>query len=177
MLNLIAFLGPSGVGKSTLQGLLGYNKIVTWTSRQPRAGEVDGVHYHFADNDKILSMYHQGLLLEYTQYNGNLYGIALSSLKEIIDNNKKAAVAVDANGARELKYRFGDAVLVIGVIAPYEECKERLLKRDDKNIDIRLATYSQEVNTMLELSDVIINNSKANYQKAANLVTMIELNR
>lgn len=174
MINIIAFMGPSGAGKSTLQEILGYERIITWTSRTPREGEVDGKDYHFGDKDRIIQLYNEGLMLEYTEYNGNVYGTGLESIEELIGSKYCRSIVVDENGARKLKEKFLDHVLVIGVIAPYEECKSRLMDREDKNIEKRLFTYSHEVSALMELSDVIVNNSKANWGKATLIMEMIK---
>lgn len=174
MINIIAFLGPSGSGKSTLQNVLGYNPIVTWTSRKPRPGEINGKHYHFANRDQILNMYKEGLLLEYTEYNGNLYGTGLNSIKKLIESNDYSSIVVDANGAKELKSRFPRSVLIVGVLAPYDECKDNLIERKDKNVSERLATYEDEINSVMELSDIIINNSKENWEKSTNIIKMLK---
>ncbi len=175
MFNIFVFMGPSGTGKSTLQKLLGYNSIVTWTSRLPRVGEVDGVHYHFANREEILNMYKEGLLLEYTEYNGNIYGMALKSIEELINTKSHASIVVDVNGAKKLKDRFPKSILIIGVIAPYEECKERLMDRGDKNVNQRLSTYTDEINSVVEVSDIIVNNSKANLEKVSSLMKVLKL--
>ncbi|WP_432663722.1 hypothetical protein R9X47_24445 [Wukongibacter baidiensis] len=174
MIKIIAFLGPSGSGKSTLQNLLGYKPIITWTSRQPRLGETNGIHYNFATRDQILNMHKEGLLLEYTEYNGNLYGTGLDSIKKLIDSNDYGSIVVDANGAEKLKNKFPDSVLIIGVIAPYEECKENLIKRKDKNTKERLSTYSDEITSVMNLSDIIINNSKSNWEKSCNILKVFK---
>tara|TARA_B100000965_G_C19374166_1_gene661712 strand:+ start:283 stop:825 length:543 start_codon:yes stop_codon:yes gene_type:complete len=175
MITIIAFLGPSGSGKSTLQSVLGYKPIVTWTSRKPRPGEINGKHYHFANRDQILNMYKEGLLLEYTEYNGNLYGTGLNSIKKLIESNDYSSIVVDANGAKELKSRFPSSVLIVGVLAPYDGCKENLIERKDKNVNERLATYSDEINSVMELSDIIINNSKENWGKSTDIIKMLKL--
>ncbi len=175
MINIIAFLGPSGSGKSTLQSVLGYKPIVTWASRKPRPGEINGKHYHFANRDKILKMYKEGLLLEYTEYNGNLYGTGLSSIQKLIDSKDYSSIVVDANGAKKLKSRFPSSVLIVGVVAPYEECKVNLIERKDRNVGERLATYVDEINSVMELSDMIINNSKENWQKSTDIIKILKL--
>lgn len=175
MINVFAFIGPSGVGKSTLQNILGYNRIITWTSREPRVGEVDGIDYHFGSKEEIITMYEKGLLLEYTEYNGNVYGTGLTSIKKIIGTSSCKSIVVDANGAEEIKRKFPDNVLIIGVIAPYKECKARLIERNDKNTNKRLFTYPDEVNSLMELSDIIINNSKDNWKKSAKVVEMLKV--
>lgn len=173
MINIIAFLGPSGVGKSTLQSLLDIQPIVTWTSRLPRKGEINGVNYHFTTKDTIMHMYEQGALLEFTHYNENLYGTALDSINELIATEKIASIIVDGNGANELRKKYRDHVLILGVYAPIEECILRLTTRGDSDSVLRIATYHDEVQLMQTLADFTINNSRANWDRSVTLMQLL----
>ncbi len=175
MFNIIVFMGPSGSGKSKLQRLFGYKSVVTWTSREPRPGEVDGKDYHFTNKDNILNMYKEGLLIEYTEYNGNIYGTGINSIKKLINTNSLGSIVLDANGVRKIKNMFTEKVLIIGVIAPYEECKDHLINRDDKYIEKRLASYSEEINSVIELSDIVINNAESNWAKNHSIIQVLNV--
>lgn len=165
MFNLVAIIGPSGSGKTTIQKYLSVKRIITYTSRKPRKFEIDGVHYHFTTREKILAMKDNGDLFEYTEYNGNLYSSALKSIQEIITNETVASIVVDGNGAHELKKKYGKGVLFLGILVSKEECFQRLTNRRDSNTEKRLALYEQEVVGMLEICDIIINNSQENWPK------------
>jgi len=176
MFNIIVFMGPSGVGKSTIQKLMDFKPIITWTSRAPREGEIDGVHYNFTTKEHILEMDKDGMMLEHTEYNGNLYGTSLVSFEEIISNGQCRSVVLDANGVAKVKRQFADSVLVVGVNAPYEDCKGRLIKRnagEDETV-LRLSTYSEEIESLMVLSDVVINNSDDNRLKVDELVNRVK---
>ena len=163
MFNIVSIIGPSGSGKTTVQKYLGIKPIITYTSRQPRDGEIDGVHYHFTSREKILAMKDNGDLLEYTEYNGNLYSSDLKSIQEVIENEEIGSIVVDINGARALKKFFDKHVLLIGILAPKDECIQRISGRSDSNTDKRLASYEQEVKGMLEICDSVIINSEGNW--------------
>jgi guanylate kinase len=165
MFHIITFVGPSGAGKSTLQKYLGIRSIVTWTSREPRSGELDGVNYHFTNRDKIMEMKEQGLLLEYTEYDGNLYASDLSSIQAVIEQDTLYSITVDMNGARVLKEKFFCEALIVGVYASKAECRERLLSRGDKNIKARLALYEEEVSQLFKVCDLVLVNSQENWEK------------
>lgn len=173
MINIVAFLGPSGAGKSTLQKELGLGPVVTWTSRPPRHGEVNGVNYHFTSKDCILDMLNQGILLEHTEYKGNLYATPLESIHSIIARKEVCSIVLDANGIRELKRRYDYHVLILGVFAPFEECRERLLKRNITSVEERLSTYHEEIAQMQLLSDLIINNSMSNWSRNRNILQLL----
>lgn len=174
MYNIIAFLGPSASGKTTLQKHLGFDKIVAYTTRPPREGEIGDVAYHFTDKETIADMYEQGLTLEYTEFYGYYYGIEIKSIEKVIEENKIASIVVDAHGAKALKEKFFLNVLIVGVDAPYKECRERLAERDDGNNDLRLKTYNEEHKALLAWSDLIINNSRENWSKAFEIVDLIK---
>lgn len=163
MFNIVSIIGPSGSGKTTVQKYLGIDPIITYTSRKPRNGEIDGVHYHFTTREKILAMLDKGYLLEYTEYNGNLYATDLKSMKEVIENEKIGSIVVDINGARALKRNFDEHVLLIGILASKDECIQRMSNRSDGNTEKRLASYEQEVKGMLEICDIVIINSEENW--------------
>jgi guanylate kinase len=173
MFSIISFTGPSGAGKTTVQNYLGVPPIVTYTSREPRKGEIDGIHYHFTTREKILAMKAEGLLLECTEYGGNLYSSDLYSIKGIIENNKVGSIVVDVHGAQELKRNFNDKVLMVGIFASKDECRQRIYNRSDCNIEKRLASYEQEVKGMLEICDIIIINSEKNWPKNKKIIDWI----
>lgn len=174
MINIIAFVGPSGSGKTTLRNQLQMEKIVTYTSRPPREGEVDGIHYHFSTSEDILRMYEEGELLEYTQYHGFLYATSLKAISQVISSNSSASIIIDRNGAKKLKERYEDKILVIGITAPAIECVRRMRERNEPEIERRLASYEMEVKLTNRYCDFIINNSEANWERSKLLVQAME---
>jgi len=172
--NIIAFIGPSASGKTTLQKHLGLDKIVTHTSRPPRSGEIDGVTYHFSDKEKIINMFEQGLSLQCTEYYGFYYSTEIKSIQEVIDENRTASLVIDAHGAKVLKDNLFDKVLIVGVAASYDECKERLAQRGQGECDLRLQKYNEEYEELLTWSDIIINNSKKNWGKSIDMVKLFK---
>lgn len=173
MFSIVSFTGPSGAGKTTVQNYLGLAPIITYTSREPRKGEIDGVHYQFTTREKILAMKDKGCLLEYTEYGGNLYASDLDSITQIIENNKTGSIVVDVNGARELKKNFNQKVLLVGIFASKDECRKRIFNRSECNIEKRLASYEQDVKGMLEICELIIINSEENWFKNKKVIDWV----
>ena len=100
---IICLLGASGSGKSTLEEEIskkfGYKKIVSHTTRKPRIGEINGVDYHFIDNERFEDMIRQGLFAEYDEYSQKrVYG----TLKTDYESGDKVVV-LTPNGLRQLK--------------------------------------------------------------------------
>jgi len=174
MINIIAIMGPSGVGKSSLQERLGLKKIVTWTTREKRPGEIDGVHYNFIQKETLEKMHAEGKMLEYTQYKGYFYGSDIDSINEKIENNKIASIVLDANGIRKLKEKFPDRVLVLGIMASKDNCRENMVTRGECAIENRLHAYEVEIKEMMELSDLIINNSRLNWNRSNEIIKIIK---
>lgn len=99
----IVILGASGAGKSVIEkGLVsfGYKKIISYTTRKPRLGEVDGQDYHFVSNSTFESMIQAGMLAEYEEYSqGRLYG----TLKNDYRTQENLVVVLTPNGFRQLQ--------------------------------------------------------------------------
>ena len=100
---IIVLLGASGSGKSTIENELathhGFEKIISYTTRQPRAGEENGKDYYFTENNTFAAMINTGVLAEYDEYSqGRLYG----TLKADYDDGNKVVV-LTPNGLRQLK--------------------------------------------------------------------------
>ena len=100
---IICLIGASGSGKSTLEKILserfGYNKIISYTTRKPRIGEINGKDYFFINNEKFEDMIHNGLFAEYDEYSQKrIYGTLKNDYQE---GNK--VVVLTPNGYRQLK--------------------------------------------------------------------------
>lgn len=173
MVNIIAIMGPSGVGKSKIQEKLGFEKIITWTTREARPGELDRVHYNFTDAKTMKKMYNEGRMLEYTQYKGHFYGSDMDSIREKIDKDETASIVLDANGIRKLKENFPHRVLVLGIMSTRDDSRENMMIRGQADIEKRLDSYEEEIKAMMELSDLIINNSKSNWPRSDEIIRVI----
>ena len=100
---IICLLGASGSGKSTIENILskdyGYEKIVSYTTRKQRTGEVNGKDYYFVDNEKFQATLNQGLFAEYDEYSqGRFYGTLKSDFRK-----GDKVVVLTPNGLRQLK--------------------------------------------------------------------------
>ena len=107
---IIALLGASGSGKSEIEKILsnkyGYKKIVSYTTRKPRNGEVYGKDYYFISNEQFLTSLTYDVFAEYDEYSqGRLYGTA----KEDYINNEDKVVVLTPHGLRQLKKNIPDA--------------------------------------------------------------------
>merc|ERR1711937_943205 len=105
----LVLAGPSGVGKSTLvkrlqdefPGSFGFS--VSHTTREPRKGEEDGVHYHFVKKDKFEKLVEDGAFIEHAQYGPNNYGTSKKAIQKVMDDGQVCVLDIDCQGVRLLK--------------------------------------------------------------------------
>ena len=152
---LIVVSGPSGVGKGTLvQELLRRMPelvhSVSVTTREPRAGEVDGEHYFFRTEDEFMRMLADGDLLEYAQFvTGLYYGTPRAFVEEAIEQGQDVVLESDVKGAIQVKERWPHGAYVFLLPPSMEELEERLKKRQTEAAEAirqRLTVAVDELN-------------------------------
>ena len=137
---LVIISGPSGVGKDTIIDELRRHErergledrrhyLVTVTTRAPRAGEVDGVDYHFVSRDRFLERREREEFAEWAEVHGNLYGTLRSEIDRVFGTGKHAIMAIDVQGARQFSAAFPESVLVFLLPPSVDTLLERLRKR------------------------------------------------
>uniref|UniRef100_A0A0N5AXR3 guanylate kinase n=1 Tax=Syphacia muris TaxID=451379 RepID=A0A0N5AXR3_9BILA len=133
--------GPSGSGKSTIiQRTLHtypdkFALSVSHTTRAPRVGEIDGVHYHFSDPETFQKMVENGEFLEYATFGGNLYGTSKKAVEDVQRKGKVCILDVELNGVRSIKKSDLDAVFVVVKPPDLETLTERLRNRKTETED------------------------------------------
>ncbi|MCB1354982.1 MAG: guanylate kinase [Maritimibacter sp.] len=140
---LIILSSPSGAGKTTLaRKLMGWDDTlrfsVSATTRAPRPGEEDGVHYHFVSEPGFKKMVAAGEMLEHAHVFGNFYGSPLGPVKEAIEAGRDVLFDVDWQGAEQIKHStLRDHVLSIFVLPPsIAELRRRLVERGQDAPDV-----------------------------------------
>ena len=132
--------GPSGVGKGTLIDAILHEKFpaskkfgfsVSHTTRAPRPGEIDGVHYHFVSVEQIKQDIADGKFLEYAQVHGNYYGTSLEAVESVRREGKLCLLDIDVQGVRTIKSdnKLPDALYVFVAPPSVETLEERLRGR------------------------------------------------
>jgi guanylate kinase len=144
--NLIIVSAPSGAGKTTLVGeMLERDPLVkssvSFTSRAPRAGEEDGVHYHFVSRAEFDAMVGRGDFLEWAEVHGNLYGTSRQLVEAARAAGFDVILTIDIQGAAQARRLYPDAVSVF-ILPP---SREALIER----LEIRGANYADDLQLRL----------------------------
>ena len=159
--------GPSGVGKgSVLKVLLEKRKdvyvSVSATTRSPRAGEENGVHYHFLDVDTFHEWMAQDAFLEYAEYVGNFYGTPKRFVDEAMEAGRDVILEIDVQGALQIAHKRPEAVLIFIAPPSWEELERRLVGRgteDMEKVRSRLARGREEFAAARDFDYFVINDT------------------
>ena len=162
---LIVLSGPSGVGKSTvISELLGARRdiyfSVSFTTRQPRVGEEDGVNYNFVTRDVFEEMIAGEELLEYAEYVHNYYGTSLKVIQEKLDAGIDVLLDIEVQGAAKVRAKCPDAVLIFIVPPSFEELSRRLHRRatdQEEVIQGRLKKAREEYRQIPNYDYLVVN--------------------
>ena len=164
---IIIVSGPSGVGKGTIieklrkeDSSLGFS--VSATTRAPRAGEINGVSYHFVTKDDFEEMIKNGEMLEYTCYNGNFYGTPKSSVENVISKGFNIILDIEVEGAANIKKKFPQAISVFILPPDIETLHTRLTGRgteDEDTINKRIARAREELDFQNDYDYKVVNDT------------------
>lgn len=145
----------SGAGKDAVARAVerqgNFARIITYTTREIRPGEKEGVDYHFVSKEKFLELEKEGFFLETnrlaTEAEGDYYGSPKDEVLQSLTQGRNVLLRIDVNGAREVKRQFPEAIVVF-IYATIEEMKGRLMARgrdDQKEMEKKLALAEREM--------------------------------
>ena len=165
MSNLFIIAAPSGCGKTTLVDALLKNSedlylSVTHTTRKPRAGEVNGVNYHFISKTDFKKMILNSEFVEYAEVFGNLYGSSREKIQENLNKNIDVILEIDWQGARQVKANMPNAISIFILPPSKKSLLERLKGRgqdDDETIKNRMSDAENQMKHYDEFDYLVIN--------------------
>ena len=163
---LVVLAGPTAVGKGTVSAYVREHFPEVWlsvsaTTRRPRPGEVDGVHYHFVDEEEFARMESAGELLESAVVHGrNHYGTPRRPVEQALRSHRMALLEIDLQGARQVREAMPEAYFVFLAPPSWDELVRRLVGRgteDEEEREARLATARRELEAAAEFDVTIVN--------------------
>lgn len=177
--NLIIISSPSGGGKGTLikevlATVPGLGYSVSLTTRTPRPGEMDGVHYHYVSRERFDEEIRNGNFLEYAEVHGKMYGTSLRQIESIIAEGRDVILEIDVQGADWVLKRVPEAVRIFILPPSFETLRDRLVRRateDSDDLQVRLRNAHGEVMQYSKFEYVVINDEVRDAaQKLASII-------
>jgi guanylate kinase len=162
---LVVISAPSGTGKTTLTHMLlkefpNMEFSVSYTTRPPRPGEVNGKDYFFVDRETFERMIEEGDFLEWAEVYGNLYGTSKSQVLKALNEGKDIILDIDTQGALQVKKNFPEAVLIFVLPPSLSELERRLRRRgtdDEETIERRLRVVREEIKRAPLYDYIVVN--------------------
>lgn len=162
---LIVLSGPSGAGKDTILGKLlekrdDVNLSISYTTRTPRLGEVDGKDYHFVDKEVFQKAIDDGEMLEYACYCGNYYGTPRFEVEKSLESGKSVILEIEVQGAEQIIKKCPDAVSIFIVPPSIEELKKRLKNRasdSEEAVIKRVSEAEKEISLAGHYRYIVVN--------------------
>ncbi len=177
---LIVLSGPSGSGKGTIiKSLLEQRKdtvlSISMTTRDPRFGEQEGVHYFFRTREEFEQTIANDGFLEYAEYNGNYYGTPVAPIQRWLYEGKNVILEIEVQGAEKVMDKREDLVSIFLAVPSMEELEHRLRGRGTETnevIERRLAAAKQELTRVPRYQYVVLNDEVD--QAVARINTIID---
>lgn len=163
--SLFVISAPSGAGKTSLvHALLATNPqidlSVSYTTREPREGEVNGVAYHFVSRATFLEMAQRGEFLESAEVYGNFYGTSQNWISQENAKDRDILLEIDWQGAEQVRHIFPECVSIFILPPSIEVLEQRLKGRgtdSEEVVERRMAAVREDVAHVAEFDYVIIN--------------------
>ncbi len=164
---LLVLSGPSGTGKGTVCEKLCRQHLtlcscISVTSRSPRQGEEDGVHYHFLPEAQFKKLIEEDSLLEWARVYGNYYGTPLKQVEEKRAQGLDVILEIDTQGAKQIREHMREAILIFLLPPSLEELWNRIKRRGTEEPEVmkeRFAAAYSELKDIWYYDYVVYNNN------------------
>ncbi len=164
---LFILSAPSGAGKTTLcRALMEYSKdmhySVSYTTREPRKGEKDGIDYHFISKDYFEKQIDAGTWAEWAEVHGNYYGTSAVFLDEAVASGNDILLDIDVEGAKQIIGRYPDSIAIFIMPPSLDILRFRMESRgaDSKEvIERRMTNAEKEISQRSIYKHVIVNDN------------------
>ncbi len=177
---LIVFSGPSGVGKGSLMSkIIGRRKNLklstSYTTREPREGEVDGEDYYFLKREKFLELAKSGEMLEYAEYCGNYYGTPRSLVEKELEQGNNVILEIEVQGGKQILDNFPEAIGVFIIPPSVRELYRRLINRasDTEEVITKRVEESKREIEFAKYYDYVVTNEYVE-ECASNVLKIID---
>ena len=177
---MIVISGPAGSGKGTVNAHLlntgDFAYSVSATTRAPRPGEVNGVNYHDISREEFLRRIESGDMLEYTQYCGNYYGTPKKEAEEVLRSGKNLILEIEVEGAKNVKAKYPDAILILLLPPSFAVQEQRLRSRGtepEEKIRERLARTREELRFADSYDYVVYNPDGKDAEAAEEILSIL----
>ncbi|MGI8729779.1 MAG: guanylate kinase [Solirubrobacteraceae bacterium] len=165
MAHAVVITGPSGVGKGTLirslrERMPELQLSISATTRIPRAGETQGVDYHFMSDEEFVRHVGDGDFVEHAEYAGARYGTLRAELDTRRASGKPVLLEIEVQGARQVREKMPEAVQVFIAPPSLDALRARLVGRgadEPEQVEARLLTAERELEAQDEFARVVIN--------------------
>ena len=182
---VVVLSGPSGVGKdSVLAAALARDdrlaRVVTAKTRAPRRGEVDGVHHLFLSAEEFDDLLARGGLLEHAEVYGHYSGVPRDQVEQLLGEGKTVVLRTDVQGARTLRRKIPQALLVFLTVPGVADLERRMRARggdDEAAMRRRLAVAREEMAEAVRFDHVIVNREGGLDAAADELLAVIDEER
>ncbi|MEG0770405.1 MAG: guanylate kinase [Clostridia bacterium] len=162
---LFVISGPSGAGKgSVLSELFKINTTthlsISATTRTPRSGEIEGVHYFFYSKEDFNKLIKNHQLIEYTKFCDNYYGTPIAPVNDALLKGENIILEIETDGAMQVKSKFNDAILIFIMPPSIKELEKRLSGRQTETIEVikkRLDKAREEMLLCDQYDYIIVN--------------------
>ncbi len=178
---LFILSGPSGVGKGTIREKILSNSTInltysiSMTTRKPRQGELEGIHYYFVDEAHFKQAIQNNELLEYAQFVGNYYGTPKTAVDNLLNSGRNVLLEIEVQGAKQVMEKRPDAITIFMIPPSFEELEKRIRGRRSEPEEVvqeRLKKARSEMELKKNYKYVVVNDTIENASNA--IIDIIE---